>query len=123
MEVIRKAAVVLIFAALVSFVSNFADAEHSASGNRVEPSKASHWSFSAISALNMSFVVLWDQTISFTTIATTQIVSTTLIQRSPFLTAQWLPIQPPSPIPAARHNPIFQHTLPLNANTISAKIV
>ena len=33
MEVIRKAAVVLIFAALVSFVSNLANAEHNAKVN------------------------------------------------------------------------------------------
>ncbi len=39
-------------------------------------------------ALNMSFVVLWNQTISFITIATTQIVIAHLIQRSPLSTAQ-----------------------------------
>ena len=33
MEVIRKVAVILIFAALVTFVSNLADAEHSAKVN------------------------------------------------------------------------------------------
>ncbi len=33
MDVIRKAAVILIFAILVSFVSTFADAEHSAKVN------------------------------------------------------------------------------------------
>ena len=33
MDVIRKVAVILVFAALVSFVSNFADAEHSAKLN------------------------------------------------------------------------------------------
>ncbi len=33
MDVIRKVAVILIFAALVSFVSNLADAEHSAKVN------------------------------------------------------------------------------------------
>ncbi len=33
MDVIRKAAIVLIFATLVSFVSNFANAEHSAKVN------------------------------------------------------------------------------------------
>jgi len=33
MDVIRKAAVILIFATLVSFVSTFADAEHSAKVN------------------------------------------------------------------------------------------
>ena len=39
-------------------------------------------------ALNMSFVVLWNQTISFITITTTQIVIDHLIQRSPLSTAQ-----------------------------------
>jgi hypothetical protein len=57
MEVIRKAAVVLIFAALVSFVSNFADAEHSASGNRVGPSKTSHWSLVILSDLCFKYVM------------------------------------------------------------------
>ncbi|MCP4253423.1 MAG: helix-hairpin-helix domain-containing protein [Candidatus Scalindua sp.] len=33
MDVIRKVAVILVFAALVSFVSNLADAEHSAKVN------------------------------------------------------------------------------------------
>jgi competence protein ComEA len=33
MDVIRKVAVILVFAVLISFVSNFADAEHSAKVN------------------------------------------------------------------------------------------